>query len=300
MIYYLKHKDIDKVKWDECIAHSQLPLVYAESWYLDCVSPHWNAFVLDDYLSVMPLPVNSKFGITFLAHPFYCQQLGVFSKVKDDSESFYNKIKKTFPFGWYSFNESNCNSSSCINSESKVTCLLSLNKSYEMLSKSFSQNTRRNIKKAYSFEVQIDENVDINEFIELTKKNTKADIKSKHYESLRNVITNAKERGRGLILGARDNNNGELLAAAFWLNSPDRWIFLSANSSEKGSKNLTMFALVNYFIHKHADTNVLIDFEGSMIEGIARFYLGFGAEKHYFSHIKFNNIPFPFKYLLPL
>jgi hypothetical protein len=299
MIHYLKQKNIDRAKWDNCVVNSQLPLVYAESWYLDCVSPNWNAFVLDDYKAVMPLPVNSKFNIKFLAQPFYCQQLGVFSLIEDDFTEFYKNVHKYFPFGWYSYNESDWKSTQNIDSITKVTCKLLLNKPYEELFKAFSQNTRRNIKKANSFNIQLDENVTIDEFIALTKQNAKTEIKPKHYEALANVIKNAKERNRGFISGCR-NESGNLLAAVFWLNSPGRWIFLSANSSEEGSKQLSMFALVDNFIRKHAESDCCIDFEGSVIEGVARFYLGFGAEKHYFSHIKFNHVPFPFKFFIPI
>ena len=38
-----------------------------------------------------------------------------------------------------------------------------------------------------------------------------------------------------------------------------------------------MFFLVNELIKKHAATNKILDFEGSKVEGVYRFYKGFGA-----------------------
>ncbi len=83
---HFKHYQIDKKKWDTCISSSKENIVYAFSWYLDCVSPFWEGFVLEDkknnYVAVMPLPVKKKYGISFLQAPLFAQQLGVFSTQK--------------------------------------------------------------------------------------------------------------------------------------------------------------------------------------------------------------------------
>src|ERR1035437_8027365 len=80
MISYLKHNEIDKQKWDKAIDHCVNNLIYAYSWYLDIVSPNWCALVENDYVSVMPLTGNKKYGIHYLYPPYFAQQLGVFSK----------------------------------------------------------------------------------------------------------------------------------------------------------------------------------------------------------------------------
>ncbi len=42
--------------------------------------------------------------------------------------------------------------------------------------------------------------------------------------------------------------------------------------------------------------DLILDFEGSSIPGLARFYKGFGANPSNFFLLKYNNLPFPFKY----
>ena len=79
MIRYLRHNEIDREKWDACIAASENGLVYAYSWYLDVVHPEWEALVMDDYAAVMPLTGGRKFGVEYLFQPFFVQQLGAFS-----------------------------------------------------------------------------------------------------------------------------------------------------------------------------------------------------------------------------
>jgi hypothetical protein len=85
-IKHLAHIEIDRQKWDACILNACNSLVYAESWYLDIVSPNWEALILGDYEYVMPLPVKKKFGVSFLVQPPLTQQFGIFSSNKIDEE----------------------------------------------------------------------------------------------------------------------------------------------------------------------------------------------------------------------
>jgi hypothetical protein len=55
MIKYLKHKEINKEKWDKCISSSHNKIIYALSWYLDVVSPNWDGLIKGDYEAVMPI-----------------------------------------------------------------------------------------------------------------------------------------------------------------------------------------------------------------------------------------------------
>ena len=41
-----------------------------------------------------------------------------------------------------------------------------------------------------------------------------------------------------------------------------------------------MFLLIDHIIRQEAGKNTILDFEGSKIEGVARFYKGFGAKNH--------------------
>jgi hypothetical protein len=89
VIQYLTHNQIDKKKWDATIA--ECGNIYAFSWYLDIVHPHWEALVEGDYQVVMPITGGKKFGINYLFQPYFVQQLGVFSKqplTQEKTESF--------------------------------------------------------------------------------------------------------------------------------------------------------------------------------------------------------------------
>ena len=59
-VIHLRNSEIDRTNWDNCIAQSANQLTYAHSWYLDVVSPQWEALVDENYDYVMPLPVKWK------------------------------------------------------------------------------------------------------------------------------------------------------------------------------------------------------------------------------------------------
>ncbi len=44
-VQYLKHHEIDKQRWDACIQEARNAQIYALSWYLDVVTPGWEAIV---------------------------------------------------------------------------------------------------------------------------------------------------------------------------------------------------------------------------------------------------------------
>lgn len=88
--------------------------MYAFSWYLDCVSPNWEGFILEkegNYLALMPLPVKKKYGISFLQVPLFVQQLGIFSTQKLSTlefKTFLILLQKKFKLvSNYPFNTTN-------------------------------------------------------------------------------------------------------------------------------------------------------------------------------------------------
>jgi hypothetical protein len=56
-------------------------------------------------------------------------------------------------------------------------------------------------------------------------------------------------------------------------------------------KTGAMFFLINNFIREYARKKVTLDFEGSNLPGLARFYTGFGSEEYVYLQIKKNNLP---------
>lgn len=56
-----------------------------------------------------------------------------------------------------------------------------------------------------------------------------------------------------------------------------------------------MFLLIDEFIKQYASRNMILDFEGSNIEGVARFYAGFGAKPFNYPALKINKLFYPLR-----
>jgi len=73
--------------------------------------------------------------------------------------------------------------------------------------------------------------------------------------------------------------------------------YLLGGSNATGRENGAMQALFAGFIKTHASSDLILDFEGSEIEGIARFYKGLGATPVYYYNLLQNRLPYIIKWL---
>jgi len=290
-IEYTTYNNIDKTKWDQCILNATNHLIYAESWYLDIVCPNnWDALILNDYEAVMPLPLKSKMGLTYVQHPIWTQQLGIFSTLKITEQlttNFLQAIPKKMAMVSLNLNETNLVSD--IELVAKTNLIVDLNNSLETLRSKFSTNTKRNSNKANKAGLTVDlECKDINGFIDFFKSNIQNPISEYHYNTLSKLVEFAVNNNKGFIALVKHEN--EIIAASFILKSDDRLIYRTGTSNQQGKELKAMFLLVNELIQQQADSNYTLDFEGSELEGVARFYKGFGAQNiPYYYYKKYNN-----------
>ena len=121
-------------------------------------------------------------------------------------------------------------------------------------------------------------------------------LTNKEFESLKSIIALGQYKGFGEIYGVYSDDN-ELCAAVYFCRWKNRIIYMNAASNEKGKALRAMYFLVDKFIQSHAAKDIILDFEGSMIPGVERFYQGFGAIPETYFKLKFNRLPLPLKWL---
>jgi hypothetical protein len=92
------------------------------------------------------------------------------------------------------------------------------------------------------------------------------------------------------------NEKQELCAAIFWMTNGARFINLMNFTTKEGRDNGAMHHLVDMFIRSNVGKPMFIDFEGSSIESIARFYQSFGAENLPYYNIRQNRLPWWLKW----
>ena len=280
-IRHLTHSEINFQQWDTCIQNATNSLVYAESWFLDIVSPHWGALVADDYEFVCPLPVKRKYGIPFLVQPPLTQQLGVFSSHKVE-ESIVKQFIQKIPYHSYHlhFNEQNRGGTGI----RYVNFVLELNRDYNAIFAEYSNNTKRNIKKTQQYHIDIKADLSANDFLDFYHSIEK-NYKELPQTKLDNLVQEAFKREKATIYGAYNEAN-KLISAIFLLHSHQRLIYLLPVSNQEGKEVLVMFKMVDNIIQKHSNTNCLLDFSGSQVKTIARFYDGFGTSLHFYNEVK--------------
>lgn len=301
-IVYLKHNEINKYKWDKCISNAFNGIIYAYSWYLDIICEDWEALVQGDYKRVFPLTNGIKYNIPYLYQPFFAQQLGIISTIQltpDIINDFLNAIPAKYKFIEINLNIFNQIENDLFSIRKKQTFELDLIKPAKIIRKEYSKNTKRNIKKAQANNINIStNNIPNNELITFYKENTGkkiADYKEKDYYLLRRIANLAIHHRFGQIYTAFTQQN-TLCAAAFFLTSHNKSIYLLGASTPEGFEKKAMFLIIDKYIENHAERNLTLDFEGSNIESIARFFRGFGAEKCTYLSVKRNNLPWYIKF----
>ena len=152
LLTHLSRHEIDDQRWNEAIQTSLNARPYALTWYLDAVTPQWEALVYGDYEAVMPLPVKKRFGIRYYVQPRWTQQLGIFA-TRALPDDVVNAFWDALSHAVYALkiNAISPRGKECPN------LILPLDKDYETLQQAFHQNTRRNIRKAQAQPTTIDE-----------------------------------------------------------------------------------------------------------------------------------------------
>ncbi len=287
MICYFKRDQIDLSKYNNCIKSALNSRIYAYSWYLDIVADNWDVLVLNDYEAVMPLSWRSKYFIKYIYPPAFTQQLGVFSKNKIDSSlinEFINSVPKKFKKVTIQFNSSN--DLSFLNAQKRVNYILPLDKTYEEILNGFNKNRKRDLKKAINSNYKINENITSEDFFDFYLN------ESKNYELNKNQITTIKallssNNKAVFIWGIRDNER--LVASLVWLKDDNRITYLLPIATMQAKENGLPTLLISNLIDKYKNSELIFDFEGSMIGGVADFYRSFGVIKEdYFNFLSYS------------
>ncbi len=298
-IKYLKHEEIDRLLWDKCINMSFNGIVYAYTWYLDIVAYKWDALVLDNYKAVMPLTGKRKYGLNYIFQPKYTQQLGVFSTGIIDEElvqTFLNSIPNKFKIIDINLNTFNKTGKIKGHVKQGITYEIDLISPYNSICKNYNSNTKRNIKKAVKNGVIVNKHVNLKDLLQLKKETSKISLTFEHLNILRSIIPFTINSNLGETYGAYNNKN-ELIAAVFFIKSHNKSIYLLSASTNEGKELSAMFAIIDTYIKYNSENNITLDFEGSSIESLARFYKGFGATPINFGKVKINRLPWLLKFI---
>lgn len=291
-IKILNRNEINIEKWNDCIKNSLNNRVYAYSWYLDITSEKkWMAIIINDYEFVMPFAVKKKYMINYVYQPFFTQQLGIFSK----NEIKENLVKKLLlilkeKYRFVNINLNSLNKVSNFNLSERVNYELNLNSSYKNIKQNFSKNTKTYFKKALKNNLSVSNNATIKELINLKRNKPTINLDAEKLNLLEKLLTDCKQKKLSKVYCVK-NENGDLISAFVFIFANNRAYYIFSESNEEGRKKNAAFFLMNKFIEEHANKNLVLDFEGSMIQGVARFFKGWGAKNNPYYNFQLNRLP---------
>lgn len=299
-IRLLRNEMINISRWDECIMSAFNGMIYGFSWYLDIVSEDWEGLVLGDYEAVMPLPVKRKLGFKYVIQPIFTQQLGVFSPQKITPELLLHFINH-IPYKYINltFNVYNILPENIKLQKERVTYELDLIQTHEVLSTRYSNNTKRNILKSKKAGTLVSKGLAPQEFIKFvsdTFVENKIGLKKQHYNMLRQITIFALRNRIGNIYAAHNSTNS-LCAVALFLTTHHKTIMLVNAGNAEAKANGMMFHIIDEYIRENSNRNLILDFEGSVLEGVARFYKSFNATPSTYNHLIKNKLPYLIKLL---
>lgn len=281
---HLTRHEIDVAKWNEAIKNAVNTRIYAYSWYLDVMTDRqWSALIFKDYDCVFPLLVKTRFYLKYVTHPYLCQQLGIFSKTSDQLDIYSNYVLDYLKVSYFK-TDCSVNNNFIKNGDltTKTNHILDLTKPYQEIKKSYNRNTKRNIVKALTEMVVIEETSEINTFLHFMKKNDNTKIVDSIEKNIHTLIETTFKLGRGLLIFAKDHSG--LNAVAFFIIDENRIYFLLCSSDKSGKEKKAMYLIIDSVIKRFAGSNKILDFTGSNMANIARRNLGFGAiDETYFS-----------------
>lgn len=290
-LFYITHKEIDFVKWDQTILNSKAPLVFAQSFYLNATSAGWNALIGEDYKSVFPLTTKSKFGINYLPQPHFTSQLGLFGDfTKEDLNFCLDYIIKKYKLIQIELNHL-CNHSAT----SKCTFVIDYKKPY-----SFNENTKRNISRAQNNGFKVEEVKD-NDAILLSQTYLVPFLKNdlglnEEAQSVFMILVKNAAKEKKLHTFKVINTNEEVMAIGTFISNGKHTIFLKGTNFDKKENTGSMHLLVSHAIKYFEGKSETFDFAGgSLSAGLAGFYKGLGGEQLNYGYLNINNLPWYIK-----
>ena len=291
---YISHTHIDKNKWDACIDVADNGLIYAYSFYLDTMSEHWDAIVLNDYEMVMPLPWRKKYLVQYLYQPPYSASLGIFGNNLGEKvvNGFLKKIPSKFRYWDIYLNRANLFSLPDFPMYKRNNYVLPLSESYEKLKNRYASSHVRNIKRAMQSGNLVKKDIPIDQVVSLAKEQFSSfgQKNDDAFLDITNLYHILKKQNQACTYGVFSSQNQLVAACALFFSNKRAYYILVGNHPNGKTTGASHF-MIDHFIREYSGKDLTLDFEGSNIASLAFFYKSFGAQLEIYPGIKLNKLP---------
>lgn len=309
----LSRDQIEDTRWNAHINTSKYPVIYAYTWYLDIVSPQWQALVwpsAQNYEIVMPLPIRKKWGFKVMQQPLFCQYLGLFSQTEISEATlslFLNGLSTQYYYiSVYNFHPWHTPLLQKLKAENpelkvqeKTTHWLDIEKPYDALYEGYTNDRKLNLKRSRKYHWNYFESNDIQPLLALFRQNHASKIegiKNSAYELLESLtaILLKKEKCKIQYAALADSIHAGILI----VENREMGIYIFNAADVVGREGNARTFLLDRYFKDSADRIRLFDFESPEVPGIAKYYASFGGDERIYISIKKNKLPFPFRQLV--
>lgn len=314
---------VDRDKWDRCVSSAANGMIYAQSDYLDHMTDHWTAIVVNDYETVMPVPWRKKWGVRYTYSVPFVQQLGIFpgggNKLCEEllKVLFSSYRYGDYPFNWGNpiyeigtqatagetsaddkhFKEGLITSANGFTTRMRSNYILLLDRPYANLEEIFSPNARQNIRRSQQYgyeykEAAIEEAVSI--YQELY--GVRMRLTRQQFSDFADFCRLLKKKDNVLTRKAVDAS-GRPQAICMLLKDYHRLYNIMPSTLPEGRLKRANYFLLSEIWKEYAGSGYIFDFEGSDLPGVKEFYRKFGAIRQPYPDIHFNSLPILIRWL---
>lgn len=296
-IEIIPSKKINAEKWNQLVTESSNGLIYAQSNYLDFVSENWDGLIINEYETIMPIPWRTKAGIKYAYTPAFTQQLGfIGAPLHLHTASVIRRIYSTYRYGSILLNAGNGITAKYTQALPKPNLLLNLAQPFEQIKMIFRKDHLHNAQKALNNGLIYTEIIPLNKaisFYQLINGNKTPHIVNSNYQQLESYCNVVLKFNQSYFTRAVINEQGDLLSTALFLKDEKRIYNIMNATSEMGRTEKSNHLLFHNVIQEFSEQNIILDFEGSSIPGIKKFYEGFGCYEEIYYLWHYNKLPFP-------
>lgn len=301
-VRYVPHLQIDFKRWDKCIRKSFNGFVCAYSWYLNIVSPDWDALIEGDYDAVMPLTKSTFLGYPVLVAPKLANQLGIFSATIIDDEvlqAFISAIPPHFTFVRLGMNKFNrLKHDECIPGD-QLAFDLDLINPYSKAVSLYSDEVRNLLEIGWSHKLKVQPGLSGLEFALFLKAQFpfQTYVSPEEIFAMEELVVTSIKNKTGLLCGIYTEDE-KLLGAMFfvWSHQKAQAVFHRFVKNKLADAGFVM--IINEFIQYNSEKNLILRVETKRKSNYITLLEGVGAKKTAIISLYRNHLPWYLKYFL--
>lgn len=264
-IKFVKHEDIDQLRWNSCVHYAGNGHVYGYKWYLDNVVGEWDGLVEGEYESVWPLiwrPLPGGAKELFL--PELVGSAGIYSVhvlSRARVEAFWKNLPEEYRLRQLRFAPGTRPPEVDLPVQSLENHRLYLQGSYEEIESRYSDQLREKLLKAEDLSLRpLSKTAKPEDLADFFKKySPRKRSRNQTFHALQRIMYNALHRGIGFVSGVEDAD-GQRLAMNFFIFSHGKIMSLMPVVNAAGRRKHALAYLFDLMIRTNAGRPLMMDF----------------------------------------